>query len=70
MKTRKSDDEVKAMVAFAAMFTSLEDAMAFEKAALAAPNPHLPPCARVVRDDGQRTTLYWRWLHVLSEVWS
>ena len=69
-KTRKTDDEVKAMAGFAAMFTSLDDAIAFEKAALAAPNVHLPPCARVVRDGGQRTALYWRWLHVLSEVWS
>jgi hypothetical protein len=69
-KTRKTDDEVKAMAAFAAMFTSLEDALAFEKAALQAPNVHLPPCARVVRDGGQRTTLYWRWLNVLAEVWS
>ena len=56
--------------AFAAMFTSLEDAIAFEKAALQAPNVHLPPCARVVRDGGQRTTLYWRWLNILAEVWS
>jgi hypothetical protein len=70
VKTRKTDDEVKAMAAFAAVFTSLEDALAFEKAALAAPNVHLPPCARVVRDGGQRTALYWRWLNVLAEVWS
>ena len=70
VKTRKTDDEVKAMAGFASMFTSLEDALAFEKAALATPNVHLPPCARVVRDGGQRTTLYWRWLHVLAEVWS
>ena len=70
VKTRKTDDEVKAMAGFVAMFTAIEDALAFEKAALAAPNVHLPPCARVVRDGGQRTALYWRWLHVLAEVWS
>lgn len=70
VKTRKADDEVKAMAAFVAQFTSIEDALAFEKAALQAPNVHLPPCARVVRDGGQRTTLYWRCLNILSEVWS
>jgi hypothetical protein len=70
IKTRKTDSEVKAMAAFAAMFTSLEDAQAFEKAALATPHIHLPPCARVVRDGGQRTEVYWRWLNILAEVWS
>ena len=70
VKTRKTDDEVKAMAAFVAQFTSIEDALAFEKAALAAPNIHLPPCGRSVRDGGQRTALYWRWLNVLAEVWS
>ena len=70
VKTRKTDDEVKAMAGFVSMFTAIEDALAFEKAALAAPNIHLPPCARVVRDGGQRTALYWRWLNILSEVWS
>ena len=70
MKTRKTNDEIKAMAAYAAMFTSIEDALAFERAALGTPNVHLPPCARVVRDGGQRTELYWRWLHVLAEVWS
>jgi hypothetical protein len=69
-KTRKSDDEAKAMAAYVASFSSIEDALAFEKAALSAPNVHLPPCGRSVRDGGQRTTLYWRWLHVLAEVWS
>jgi hypothetical protein len=70
IKTRKTDDEVKAMAAFVAVFTSIEDALAFEKAALGAPNIHLPPCARSVRDGGQRTALYWRWLNILAEVWS
>ena len=69
-KTRKTDDEVKAMAGFVSMFTSIEDALAFEKAALGTPNVHLPPCARVVRDGGQRTALYWRWLNILAEVWS
>lgn len=69
-KTRKTDDEVKAMAGFVAMFTSIEDALAFEKAALSAPNIHLPPCARSVRDGGQRIALYWRWLNILAEVWS
>ena len=70
VKTRKTDDEVKAMAGFASMFTALEDALAFEKAALATPNIHLPPCARVVRDGGQHTTLYWRWLNIMAEAWS
>jgi hypothetical protein len=69
-KTRKTDDHVKAMASFVAMFTSIEDALAFEKAALSTPNVHLPPCARSVRDGGQRTEVYWRWLHILAEVWS
>jgi hypothetical protein len=70
IKTRKSDDEAKAMAAYVASFSTIEDSLAFEKAALAAPNVHLPPVARGVRDGGQRTTLYWRWLHVLAEVWA
>ena len=69
-KTRKTDDEVKAMAGFASMFTSLENALAFEEAALDTPNVHLPPCARVVRDGGQRTALYWRWLNIMAEAWS
>ncbi len=69
-KTRKTDDEAKTMAAYVASFSSIEDALAFEKAALGTPNVHLPPVARVVRDGGQRSTLYWRWLHVLAEVWS
>jgi hypothetical protein len=70
MKTRKTDDEVKAMAGFVVMFSSIEDALAFEETALTTPNVHLPPCARSVRDGGQRTALYWRWLHILAEVWS
>ena len=70
VKTRKTDDEVKAMASFVAVFTSIEDALAFEKAALTTPTIHLPPCARSVRDGGQRTALYWRWLNILAEVWS
>lgn len=70
VKTRKTDDEVKAMASFVARFTSIEDALAFEKAAREVPNAHLPPCARIVRDGGQRTALYWRWLNILAEVWS
>lgn len=69
-KTRKSDDEAKAMASYVAQFSSIEDALAFEKAALSAPNIHLPPCARSARDGGQKTLLYWRWLDVLAEVWS
>jgi hypothetical protein len=69
-KTRKDDDAAKAMAAFVAMFNSIEDAQAFERAALAAPNVHLPPVARAVRDGHPRTTLYWRWLTISAEVWS
>lgn len=70
IKTRKSDDEAKAMATYVSRFSSIEDALAFEKAALAAPSVHLPPCARSVRDGGQRTSLYWRWLDISAEVWS
>jgi hypothetical protein len=70
VKTRKTEDEVKAMASFASQFTSLEDALACEKALLSTPTIHLPPCARVVRDGGQRTTLYWLWLNVMAQVWS
>lgn len=69
-KTRKSDDEAKTMAAYVAQFSSIEDALAFEKTVLSTPNVHLPPCARSVRDGGPHTTLYWRWLNVLAEVWS
>ena len=69
-KTRKTDDEVKAMASFVSMFSSIEEALAFEKAALATANVHLPPCARSVRDGTPRTTLYWRWLNIMAEVWS
>lgn len=58
------------MASYVASFSSIEDALAFERAALSTPNVHLPPCARSVRDGGQRTILYWRWLHVLAEVWA
>jgi len=70
IKTRKSDDEAKAMATYVSRFSSIEDALAFEKAALSTPSVHLPPCARSVRDGGQRTSLYWRWLDVSAEVWS
>jgi hypothetical protein len=70
VKIRKSDDDAKAMASFVAHFSSIEDALAFEKAALSAPNIHLPPCARIARDSNQRTALYWRWLDILAEVWS
>jgi hypothetical protein len=70
VKTRKTDDEVKAMASFVSQFPAIEDALAFEKAALTTPTIHLPPCARNVRDGGQRTALYWRWLNILAEVWS
>jgi hypothetical protein len=69
-KTHKSDDEAKTMAGYVASFLAIEDALAFENAALAAPNVHLPPVARSVRDGGQHTTLYWRWLNSLAEVWS
>ena len=70
VKTRKTDDEVKAMACFVSQFPAIEDALAFEKAALTTPTIHLPPCARSVRDGAPRTTLYWRWLNILAEVWS
>ena len=70
-KTRKNDESADAMATFVSMFNSIEDALAFEKAALSAPNVHLPPIARAVRDGSSpRTTLYWRWLTISAEVWS
>lgn len=69
-RTRKSDDAAEAMAAFVSMFNSIEDALAFEKAALGTPNIHLPPIARAVRDGGPRTILYWRWLTISAEVWT
>ncbi len=69
-KTRKNDDEAKAMAAFVSMFNSIEDAVVFERAVLSTTNAHLPPIARAVRDGGQRTALYWRWLTISAEVWS
>lgn len=69
IKTRKSDAEAKAMAAYVAMFSCIEDSLAFEKAALATPTIHLPPIARIVRDGGEPTELYWRWLHMQCETW-
>lgn len=69
-KTRKNDDEAGAMATFVAMFSSIEDALLFEKTMLSTTNAHLPPIAKAVRDGGQRTTLYWRWLAISAEVWS
>lgn len=69
-KTRKSDEAAAAMATFVSMFNSIEDALAFEKAALSTPNIHLPPIARAVRDGAPRETLYWRWLTINAEVWS
>jgi hypothetical protein len=69
-RTRKSDDVAAEMAAFVSMFNSIEDAVAFERAALGTPNVHLPPIARAVRDGGPRTTLYWRWLTISAEVWT
>lgn len=69
-KTRKTDDYAKAMAGFVANFLTIEDALAFEESILAAPKVHLPPCAVSVRDGGQPTELYWRWLNILAEVWS
>lgn len=70
VKTRKDDDAAEAMAVFVSMFNSIEDALAFEKAALSTPNIHLPPVTRAVRDGGLRSTLYWRWLTISAEVWS
>lgn len=58
------------MGAYVSLFGTLEDAHAFERAALAVAAPFLPPCARVVRDGGTPTELYWRWLAIQAEVWS
>ena len=71
VKTRKTDDEVKAMASFVSQFPAIEDALAFEKAILTTPTIHLPPCARSVRDGVvTRAALYWRWLNIMAEVWS
>lgn len=69
-KLRKSSDDAKAMASYVSLFPSMSDAMIFEKAVLAATNAMLPPVARVVKEGGQPTALYWRWLAVTAEVWS
>lgn len=69
-KIRKTTDDAKAMAAYASLFDSMDDAVAFEKAALATANAHLPPCARLVKEGAQPSSLYWRWLAVTAEAWS
>jgi hypothetical protein len=63
-------DEAKARNAYVALFGSLDDALAFQKAAHQTAVTHLPPCVRIVRDGGAPTAIYWRWLAAQAEAWS
>jgi hypothetical protein len=71
-KLKRSDDaaQSKALHSYVSLFANLEDATAFESAALKTKNEFLPPCARVVRDGGAPTAVYWRWLAAQAEAWS
>ena len=69
-RLRKTADDARAMAAYVSLFQSMTDAAIFEKAVLATANAMLPPVARVVKEGGQPTALYWRWLAITAEVWS
>jgi len=69
-KLRKTADGAKAMASYVSLFPSMNDAILFEKAVLTTTNTMLPPVARVVKEGGQPTALYWKWLAVTAEVWS
>lgn len=58
------------MMAYVALFANLEDATAFQNAALKTATLHLPPCARLVRDGGAPSAIFWRWLGAMAEAWS
>lgn len=68
LKTEPAD--TKAMVSYLSLFGNLTDGQAFEQAVLKTRNDFLPPCARVVRDGGAPTGVYWRWLAAMAEAWS
>jgi hypothetical protein len=70
LKSPNSAADTKAMVTYLSLFTSLDDAQAFQSAALKTETKHLPPCARLVRDGGVPTAIYWRWLAAQAEAWS
>lgn len=69
-RLKNSPTDTKAMVGCLSLFSSLDDAQAFQAAALKTQNAFLPPCARVVRDGGAPTAVYWRWLAAQAEAWS
>lgn len=67
---RSDREESKARLAYVALFTNLEDAVAFQESAHQTAVQHLPPCVRIVRDGGAPTAIYWRWLAAQAEAWS
>lgn len=69
-RLRKPADDGRAMAAYVSLFLSMEDAAIFEKAVLSTAKEFLPPCARVVKEGGAATGVYWRWLAITAEVWS
>ena len=69
-RLRKTADDARAMAGYVSLFHSMEDASIFEKAVLSTAKEMLPPCARVVKEGGQPTSIYWRWLAITAEVWS
>lgn len=71
-KLRKTDDKttLRARSAYFELFEQIDDALVWQKLALATKTEFLPPCARVVRDGGSPTAIYWRWLAAQAEAWS
>lgn len=70
-KLKRADSGIsKALYGYVSLFENLDDATAFEGAALKTATLHLPPCARVVRDGGAPSAIYYRWLAAQAEAWS
>jgi hypothetical protein len=70
-KLAKVDREAsKAMLAYLSLFSSLDDAQTFQRAAHPSEQRFLPPCVRIVKDGGQPSAIYWRWLAAMAEAWS
>lgn len=57
---------------FLGKFANLAEAMAFETRVLSIGGSLLPPCAIVVRDGGEPTDEYWRFLlfQLMLDEWS
>ena len=69
-KLRTDKEEAKAMMHYVSLFDTLENATAFQDAALKTATTHLPPCAITVRNGGAPSAVFWRWLAAMAEAWS